>query len=83
MREPEDNEASHATHEGLPSDIAEEPAHTHVLHLHQGETADGTDTQHIASCHYAVSDYLPVETVGIIHRIHDIGRIAQSHHIVQ
>ena len=38
----EDSEACHATHESLPADVAEEPSHVHVFHLHQGKAADGS-----------------------------------------
>ena len=83
MGEPEDSEACHATHESLPADVAEEPAHVHVFHLHQGKAADGSDAQYVAACHHAVGYYLPVESVGAVVWIQNHGWVAQSHYVVQ
>ena len=83
MREPEDGESQHATHQGLPAYVAEIPAHVHVLHLHQGKAADGADAEHVATRHHTVGDDLPVYSIGLIYRVEGRLRVAQSHHVVQ
>ena len=66
VREQEDGESQHATHQGLPAYVAEIPDHVQVLHLHQGKTADCTDTKNVTTSHYAICYHLPVDTIGMI-----------------